>query len=234
MFRAIILKEADRGKGMQTTSEGYRVVYEGGEGEITEKKSRFIATVRPVESEEEATTFIAEMKKKYWDARHNCSAFVIGERQELNRCSDDGEPAQTAGRPMLDVLLREGVTNVAVVVTRYFGGVLLGTGGLVRAYQAATQEGLAASCIIEKLPGQKLMIHTDYNGLGKLQYLFGQQKTAILSTEYAADVALTILVPISQKESLYKEIVEQTNGAAKLEWGETCVYAVIDKDVQIF
>ena len=103
---------------MQTTSEGYRVVYEGGEGEITEKKSRFIATVRPVESEEEATTFIAEMKKKYWDARHNCSAFVIGERQELNRCSDDGEPAQTAGRPMLDVLLKEGVTNVAVVVTR--------------------------------------------------------------------------------------------------------------------
>ena len=78
------------------------------------------------------------------------------------------------------------------------------------------------------------MIHTDYNGLGKLQYLFGQQKTAILSTEYAEDVALTILVPISQKESLYKEIVEQTNGAAKLEWGETCVYAVIDKDVQIF
>ena len=234
MFREIILKEADRGKGMQTTSEGYRVVYEGGEGEITEKKSRFIATVRPVESEEEATTFIAEMKKKYWDARHNCSAFVIGERQELNRCSDDGEPAQTAGRPMLDVLLREGVTNVAVVVTRYFGGVLLGTGGLVRAYQAATQAGLAASRIIEKLQGQKLMIHTDYNGLGKLQYLFGQQKTAILSTEYAADVALTILVPISQKESLYKEIVEQTNGAAKLEWGETCVYAVIDKDVQIF
>ena len=138
---------------MQTTSEGYRVVYEGGEGEITEKKSRFIATVRPVESEEEATTFIAEMKKKYWDARHNCSAFVIGERQELNRCSDDGEPAQTAGRPMLDVLLKEGVTNVAVVVTRYFGGVLLGTGGLVRAYQAATQAGLAASRIIEKLPG---------------------------------------------------------------------------------
>lgn len=219
---------------MQTTSEGYRVVYEGGEGEITEKKSRFIATVRPVESEEEATTFIAEMKKKYWDARHNCSAFVIGERQELNRCSDDGEPAQTAGRPMLDVLLREGVTNVAVVVTRYFGGVLLGTGGLVRAYQAATQAGLAASRIIEKLLGQKLMIHTDYNGLGKLQYLFGQQKTAILSTEYAEDVALTILVPISQKESLYKEIVEQTNGAAKLEWGETCVYAVIDRDVQIF
>ena len=133
---------------METTANGYRVVYEGGEGEIVEKKSRFIATVRPIETEEEAVAFVNEMKKKYWDARHNCSAFVIGSRQEVTRCSDDGEPAQTAGRPMLDVLLREGITNVAVVVTRYFGGVLLGTGGLVRAYQSATQAGLAASKII--------------------------------------------------------------------------------------
>ena len=161
-----------------------RVVYTGGEGEITEKKSRFIATVKPVQSEEEAVAFINETKKKYWDARHNCSAFVIGERQELTRCSDDGEPAQTAGRPMLDVLLREEITDVAVVVTRYFGGVLLGTGGLVRAYQAATQAGLAASRLIEKCKGQHLLIHTDYNGLGKLQYLFGQNHTVILDTAY--------------------------------------------------
>lgn len=219
---------------METTANGYRVVYEGGEGEIVEKKSRFIATVRPVETEEEAVAFINEMKKKYWDARHNCSAFVIGSRQEVTRCSDDGEPAQTAGRPMLDVLLREGITNVAVVVTRYFGGVLLGTGGLVRAYQSATQAGLAASKIIEKRQGKKLIIHTDYNGLGKLQYLFGQQKTAILDTEYAADVVLTILVPVEQKNFLYKEITEQTNGTAQMEWGEDAVYALIDKTVQIF
>ena len=219
---------------METTANGYRVVYEGGEGEIVEKKSRFIATVRPVETEEEAVAFINEMKKKYWDARHNCSAFVIGSRQEVTCCSDDGEPAQTAGRPMLDVLLREGITNVAVVVTRYFGGVLLGTGGLVRAYQSATQAGLAASKIIEKRQGKKLIIHTDYNGLGKLQYLFGQQKTAILDTEYAADVVLTILVPVEQKDFLYKEITEQTNGTSQMEWGEDAVYALIDKTVQIF
>ena len=219
---------------METTANGYRVVYESGEGEIVEKKSRFIATVRPIETEEEAVAFINEMKKKYWDARHNCSAFVIGSRQEVTRCSDDGEPAQTAGRPMLDVLLREGITNVAVVVTRYFGGVLLGTGGLVRAYQSATQAGLAASKIIEKRQGKKLIIHTDYNGLGKLQYLFGQQKTAILDTEYAADVVLTILVPLEQKDFLYKEITEQTNGTAQMEWGEDAVYALIDKTVQIF
>ena len=219
---------------METTANGYRVVYEGGEGEIVEKKSRFIATVRPIETEEEAVAFVNEMKKKYWDARHNCSAFVIGSRQEVTRCSDDGEPAQTAGRPMLDVLLREGITNVAVVVTRYFGGVLLGTGGLVRAYQSATQAGLAASKIIEKRQGKKLIIHTDYNGLGKLQYLFGQQKTAILDTEYAADVVLTILVPVEQKDFSYKEIIEQTNGTAQMEWGEDAVYALIDKTVQIF
>ena len=95
-----------------------KAVYKGGEGEIVEKKSRFIATVRPVESEEEAMAFVAEMKKKYWDAGHNCHAFVTGANQELSRCSDDGEPAQTAGRPMLDVLLREELHNTAVVVTR--------------------------------------------------------------------------------------------------------------------
>jgi uncharacterized YigZ family protein len=219
---------------MDTATNSYRVVYTGGEGEIVEKKSRFIATVRPVETEEEAVAFIGEMKKKYWDARHNCSAFVLGDRQQMTRCSDDGEPAQTAGRPMLDVLLHEGVTNVAVVVTRYFGGVLLGTGGLVRAYQAAVQAGLAASHIIEKCRGRKLIIRTDYTGLGKLQYLFGQNQTAILHTEYAADVILTILVPLEQCEQITKEITEQTSGTARMEWGEDCIYAQIDKNVVIF
>lgn len=219
---------------MDTAENEYRVVYTGGQGEIVEKKSRFIATVRPVENEEEAVSFINEMKKKYWDAKHNCSAFVIGEGQGMTRCSDDGEPAQTAGRPMLDVLLGQGITNAAVVVTRYFGGVLLGTGGLVRAYQAAVQAGLAASQIITKRQGKKLFVHTDYNGLGKLQYLFGQQKTVILDTEYTADVVMKVLVPKEQYESLPQKITEQTNGTAQMEWGKEAVYAVIDKKVILF
>ena len=210
------------------------MVYTGGEGEIVEKKSRFIATVRPVESEEEAAAFIAEMKKKYWDARHNCSAFVIGARQEVTRCSDDGEPAQTAGRPMLDVLLREGITNVAVVVTRYFGGVLLGTGGLVRAYQAATQAGLAASVIIEKRPGRKLVIDTDYNGLGKLQYLFAQLGISILDTEYGASVEISVMIPRELQQKAEKEITEKTSGSAKLDWAEEVVYGEVDGRVMIF
>lgn len=219
---------------METVHGGYLAVYEGGEGEIVEKKSRFIATVRPVETEEDAVSFIGEMKKKYWDARHNCSAFVIGERQEFTRCSDDGEPAQTAGRPMLDVLLREGITNTAVVVTRYFGGVLLGTGGLVRAYQAAVQAGLAASTVIEKCRGTRLSVGTDYNGLGRLQYLFGQKKLTVCDTEYAENVTISVLVPAAQKEQVYREIVEQTNGSARLEWGRDVTYGITGGQAVIF
>ena len=195
-------------------------VYKGGQGEITEKKSRFIATVRPVESEDEAVSFINETKKKYWDARHNCSAFVIGKRQELTRCSDDGEPAGTAGRP--------------VVVTRYFGGVLLGTGGLVRAYQQATKAGLSASEIIEKKDGAVLFIRTDYTGIGRLQYLFAQEKITVMDTAYEADVLVKAVIPENDKKRIEKTIIEQTNGTAKLEWGDEVTFAEYDGEVLLF
>lgn len=211
-----------------------KTIYEGGEGEIVEKKSRFIATVRPAESEEEAAAFIAEMKKKYWDARHNCSAFVIGSRQELTRCSDDGEPAQTAGRPMLNVLLREDIHNAAVVVTRYFGGTLLGTGGLARAYQKAVAEGLANSVIIDKQPGKLLSVQTDYNGLGKIQYILAQNEIAVLETEYAEDVKIRVIVPNGKEEALTKEITEGTSGNATFEWGNDAEFATIGKEIKIF
>ena len=211
-----------------------KTVYSGGEGEIIEKKSRFIATVRPVASEEEAVSFVNEMKKKYWDARHNCSAFVLGERQEISRCSDDGEPAQTAGRPMLDVLLGEDIHDVAVVVTRYFGGVLLGTGGLVRAYQRATLAGLASSVIIDKCQGRILTVGTDYSGLGKLQYLIAQSGIRLMDTRYTEKVELIAMVPVEEQEKVEKEITEATNGTADISWGETVMFAEIDKKIQIF
>jgi uncharacterized YigZ family protein len=213
--------------------QAIRIIYEDGEGEIVEKKSRFIATVRSIQTEEEATAFINEMKKKYWDARHNCSAFVIGDRQELTRCSDDGEPAQTAGRPMLDVLLKEGITNAAVVVTRYFGGVLLGTGGLVRAYQAAVHAGLDNCRILEKKSGLLLFVRTDYNGVGKLQYLFGQQQIAVVNSEYGADVTFEVLIPSEQKNAMEKAITEATNGSAALTWGDEVAYGILDKETII-
>ena len=154
----------------------YKTVYCGGEAEIIEKKSRFIATVKPVKSEEEAIAFIESLKKKYWNATHNCFAYVIGEHFQVQRCSDDGEPSGTAGKPMLDVLMGEEIHDTVVVVTRYFGGTLLGTGGLVRAYQSSTKAGLEASTVITKMHGHKTSIQTDYTGLGKIQYILGQSE----------------------------------------------------------
>lgn len=213
--------------------ETKRTVYLAGEGEIIEKKSRFIATVQIVHSEEEAIQFIERMKKKYWDATHNCSAYVIGERKELMRCSDDGEPQGTAGRPMLDVLLGEDVHDVAVVVTRYFGGTLLGTGGLVRAYSKAVQEGLAQSILIEQKYGVLLEVVTDYNGIGKLQYLFGQEKMPIMESEYTDIVTLKVLVPKQQIGGIVKKITEVTNGKAQTNEAEELYYAVLDGKVLI-
>ena len=208
-----------------------KIVYTGGEGEITEKKSRFIATIRPVQTEAKAMEFIGEMKKKYWDARHNCSAFVIGDNQEKARCSDDGEPSQTAGRPMLDVLLKEEIHNTAVVVTRYFGGVLLGTGGLVRAYQKAVQEGLKNSVILDIQPGQKLAVHTDYNGLGKIQYILGKAKITVMEVEYTDQVVVYAMVPLELKEQIRKKITEGTNGSAMFEWQENVNFGVLEGEV---
>ena len=197
--------------------DAYKVLLEGGEGEIVEKKSRFIATVAKCETEEEAVRFIESMKKKYWDARHNCSAFVIGDRGELTRCSDDGEPSGTAGRPMLEVLLGEGVRNVAVVVTRYFGGVLLGTGGLVRAYTQAVKEGLKNCVIGTNRHGCELEVVTDYNGVGKILYLLGQRGLEPAGSDYTDIVTLKLIVPVEEEESLRREITEVTMGRAQIE-----------------
>ena len=215
-------------------AENCKIIYKEGMGELVEKKSRFIAQIRPVKSEEEALAFVEETRKKYWDARHNCSAVVIGKRQELTRCSDDGEPAGTAGRPMLDVLLKENIHNAAVVVTRYFGGVLLGTGGLVRAYQQATKAGLSASEIIEKKDGAVLFIRTDYTGIGRLQYLFAQEKITVMDTAYEADVLVKAVIPENDKKRIEKTIIEQTNGTAKLEWGDEVTFAEYDGEVLLF
>lgn len=203
----------------------YKILQEGGSGEIVEKKSRFIATLSPVHSEEEAVAFIEAMKKKYWDARHNCSAFVIGERAQLTRCSDDGEPSGTAGKPMLEVLLGSEVRNVAVVVTRYFGGTLLGTGGLVRAYTQAVQAGLDASQIVTMRYGVELSILTDYNGIGKIQYILGQMGLSIKESEYSQIVRLTLVVPYEDKEKLCKELTEATAGKAQIEEKEKYYFA---------
>ncbi len=208
--------------------ESYRVLLEGGEGEYVEKKSRFIATIRRCESEEEAAAFMEEMKKKYWDARHNCSAYVLGARGELTRCSDDGEPSGTAGRPMLEVLLGEGIRNIAVVVTRYFGGVLLGTGGLVRAYTQAVKAGLQNCTLGRMRYGWEVEVGTDYNSVGKILYLLGNAGIEPLESNYTDAVSLRILVPAEEAVRLQKEITEATNGKACFDKRKELYY--VDKE----
>jgi uncharacterized YigZ family protein len=211
----------------------YKTVYQGREAEIIEKKSRFIATVQPVHNEEEALAFIESIKKKYWNATHNCFAYVIGEQFQVQRCSDDGEPSGTAGKPMLDVLLGEEIHDVVVVVTRYFGGTLLGTGGLVRAYTGATKAGLEASLVITKKHGQKLTIDTDYTGLGKIQYILGQRQIPIVNSIYTDAVELELLIAADEWGKIQAEITEGTNGQAMMDITEECYFAEINGTMQI-
>lgn len=195
----------------------HKAVYRGGSGEIVEKKSRFIANIKSVETVEEAQVYIEEMKKKYWDARHNCSAFSVGTEQVTTRCSDDGEPSGTAGKPILEVISGSGIHNIVVVVTRYFGGTLLGTGGLVRAYTQAAQAGLRDAGIATMQYGLEITIGVDYTDAGKVQYLLGRRQIEIASSGYTDKVAFDIRIPAEQEESFLKEITEATSGRAQIE-----------------
>ena len=207
-------------------------LYKGGIGEYEEKKSRFIATLEPVSSEEAATEFIASIKKKYWDARHNCSAFILGNNGEKTRCSDDGEPSGTAGRPMLNVLTGEHITNACVVVTRYFGGTLLGTGGLVRAYSAAVKEAISNSEVIRKQNGNILKIDCDYNDHGKIVNMAAKNGYLITDTEFGEAVTLTMVS--AEVSKLIDEITDMTSARAKCHEPVPAVYAMIEGQVHFF
>lgn len=192
-----------------------KYILEGGQAEVIEKKSRFIGTVYSISSEEEALERIAALKKQYWNASHNCFAYVLGDRHEIQRCSDDREPSGTAGKPILDVLLGEGIHNAVIVVTRYFGGTLLGTGGLVRAYSKSAQEGLRESVVIDRQSGCLLTIGTDYNGVGKIQYLLGVRGIRIIDSQYTDAVRVKALVPEEEIKGVKAEITEGTHGKAE-------------------
>lgn len=203
--------------------EPYKIIAYGGTGEIEEKKSRFIAQVAAVATEEEALAFIEARKKQFWDARHNCYAYVLGEKAQTVRFSDDGEPAGTAGRPILEALLNSGIRDLVVVVTRYFGGVLLGTGGLVRAYTKAAQAGLAASDVRTMQYGYEIDLITDYNGIGKIQYLLGQRGIPV-EADYTEQVSVKIRIPYEDKEAIVHEVTEATAGRAQITVSEALYF----------
>lgn len=212
----------------------FQTTHSGGTAEIIEKKSRFIATVIPIKDEEEAICCIDQIRKNHWNATHNCYAYVLGEQFEIQRYSDDGEPSGTAGRPILEVLSNKQLHDTLIVVTRYFGGTLLGTGGLVRAYSQAAQAGLSVSTIITKIHGSKLEINTDYNGLGKIQYILGQQGIPLQHINYGADVSFQIIVPSPEAQRIIAQITEKTNAQARITPAGTSYYASVEGEQIIF
>ena len=189
----------------------YRVPFQDAESEFTEKRSRFLGHVRRVESEEEAKAFIAEMKKKYYDARHNCWCYII--REGAERYSDDGEPQGTAGIPMLEVFRREGLCNVVCVVTRYFGGVLLGAGGLLRAYTKSAKDALDAAGVSVVRRWVEAELPCSYSLVERLKLEVAAFDGIVTDMDYAVSVTIRALVPEERAEDFRARIFDLSAGA---------------------
>ncbi|MCD3244534.1 YigZ family protein [Clostridium botulinum C] len=192
--------------------------------EFQEKKSVFIGHAKRVHNEEEAREFIDKIKDEFKDARHNVYAYIIGENMGIQRYTDDGEPQGTAGIPVLDVIKKNGITDVVIVVTRYFGGILLGTGGLVRAYSKAAAMAIDKSGIVEKVKGLPLHINLDYDFLGKVQYVCGQNLWHIEDIKYTDKVSISILTETNNCENIKNKVTEVTSAKVEFIEGEEKYY----------
>ncbi len=203
----------------------YKTVGAESETLLIEKKSKFISHVMPVATEENALAYLNKIRSQYPDATHNVYAYIIDENN-IFRYSDDGEPGGTAGMPVLDTIRNMGLVDVIAVVTRYFGGTLLGTGGLVRAYSASAKQGLLESGIVERTMCDIISVKTDYDLVGKLQYSFSNGGYMVVDTVYENDVTFFIASPKADTERLIKELTELTNGRAEI---ETVAEKYVDK-----
>lgn len=208
--------------------ERYITIAGYGEAEIFEKKSRFIASVFPVHTQEEADEVLNTLRKKYWDATHNCFAYQIGERNEIQRFSDDGEPQGTAGKPILDVLKGQDIKDTLIVVTRYFGGTLLGTGGLVRAYGKGAKEGILAAGLIEKMRVCLFTLEMTYPLSGKVQYLLNDKAYVIRESHYTEVVRFIVEVTMGEEDTFTNWLINETNAEISIEKGE---YVLIERPI---
>jgi uncharacterized YigZ family protein len=198
----------------------YYTVKTTGEHEIIIEKSRFIAQVSRVETEEEAQEFIQVIKKKHWNATHNCSAYLIGENDQIQKANDDGEPSGTAGVPILEVLKKRNLKDTVVVVTRYFGGIKLGAGGLIRAYGKSTSEGLNAVGVVERCLVQIMHVKIDYTWLGKLEKELRASFYPIKEIHYLDTVEIEVYVDEDKVQAFTEWMVELTNGQGQIDGGE--------------
>ncbi|GKX27942.1 YigZ family protein [Vallitalea longa] len=196
--------------------EKYLTIYDNNEAELEQKKSKFIATIKHVETEEEIKIFLEQIRKKYWNATHNVFAYTIGLKQPIERCSDDGEPSGTAGMPILEVIRGMDLRNVIVIVTRYFGGTLLGTGGLVRAYSGCAKLGLETSVVAENILYYLMDVKVNYTLSGKVQYEILQNNYIIYDTQYQDNVIYTVLVEYGKKDVFKSKIMDITSGCVNI------------------
>jgi len=194
----------------------YYTVNKSGSTELIIQKSRFIGYIKRVESEEAAQKFIDDIKKKHYDATHNCSAYIIGEHDQIQKANDDGEPSGTAGVPMLEVLKKQNLKDTAVVVTRYFGGIKLGAGGLIRAYGGTTSEAIKATGIVQRQLVQGISVIVDYSFLGKLENEIRQSNYILDKIDYLEHVEFTIYVKKEDIQKFHEWIIDLTNGQATI------------------
>ena len=207
----------------------YKTIFEYGQAEDVINKSRFIGYAKPVESEEEAVAFVDEIKKKHKDASHNVPVYLIGEKFEVQRYSDDGEPSGTAGVPVLSMLKNEGITNLAVVVTRYFGGVKLGTGGLVRAYTHAAKIAVDAAKVVEKKVYLELHVHLNYTLHGKFQnFLMNNEAYLLKDTVYLDNVNTIVYIEPELIEGFKATVVDMTGDKVKFEDHDEIYLTILD------
>lgn len=207
--------------------ESNYTIKQSGTYEVIIQKSKFIAHFKRVETEEEAQTFIQTIKKEHWSANHNCSAYIIGERNEHQKANDDGEPSGTAGMPMLEVLRKRHLKDTVVVVTRYFGGIKLGGGGLIRAYGGTVSEGIDAVGVVERLQMQQLTLTVDYTWIGKVENELRQSAYLLDDITYADLVTFHISVPVEEIDKVHAWLTDMTNGQGEL---QTRDIRIIERD----
>jgi len=200
--------------------ENYRTIRENGIHEIEIKKSRFICHLKRVESEEEAQAFIEEIKKEHWKATHNCSAYTIGMNDDIQRAHDDGEPSGTAGVPMLEIFLKRELKNIAAVVTRYFGGIKLGAGGLIRAYGGAVNEAVDQIGIVERQLQRLIDVTVTYSQSGKVENSLREADYTIQDTLYTENITYQCVVPLEKEEKFIEDITNWTSAQAEIEIGQ--------------
>lgn len=206
----------------------YKSIHKYGRDEIIINKSRFIGTAVPVENEEQAIEFINQIRKEFKDSTHNCYAYVIGENKNIQRYSDDGEPSGTAGMPILNVINQENLVNAAVVVTRYFGGVLLGAGGLVRAYTKGCKIGLESGIIVEKNLYYDISFSLDYTLLGKMENELLKNNFIVKDKIYSERVGFKLIVREDETEKISSLVNEITSGRAEINIGQAAYYSIKD------